>query len=180
MLKRDVKEMVNYLIGERKSFKVTFANGKVEVVEYRGYCWVLGNKGYSNEELIKKMVKFQDNVSKFIIRLEVIEEVEEEVEKSLVEEVENLTDDLFQEEDLLYCEEAIERESNIELKNENEKRILTCAEESVIFCLQRGIDKKQIAEWLDDVIYDLPEDSSSELFNILYRVQDNLLFGNEF
>ena len=36
--------------------------------------------------------------------------------------------------------------------NENEKRILTCAEESVIFCLQRGIDKKQIAEWLDDVI----------------------------
>ena len=179
MLKRDVKEMVNYLIGERKSFKVTFANGKVEVVEYRGYCWVLGNKGYSNEELIKKMVKFQDNVSKFIIRLEVIEEVEEEVEKSLVEEVENLTDDLFQEEDLLYCEEAIERESNIELKNENEKRILNCAEESVIFCLQRRIDKKQIAEWLDDVIYDLPEDSSSELFNALYRIQDNLLFGNE-
>ena len=179
MLKRDVKEMVNYLIGERKSFKVTFANGKVEVVEYRGYCWVLGNKGYSNEELIKKMVKFQVNVSKFIIRLEVIEEVEEEVEKSLVEEVENLTDDLFQEEDLLYCEEAIERESNIELKNENEKRILNCAEESVIFCLQRRIDKKQIAEWLDDVIYDLPEDSSSELFNALYRIQDNLLFGNE-
>ena len=64
--------------------------------------------------------------------------------------------------------------------NENEKRILNCAEESVIFCLQRGIDKKQIAEWLDDVIYDLPEDSSSELFNILYRIQDNLLFGNEF
>ena len=179
MLKRDVKEMVNYLIGERKSFKVTFANGKVEVVEYRGYCWVLGNKGYSNEELIKKMVKFQVNVSKFIIRLEVIEEVEEEVEKSLVEEVENLTDDLFQEEDLLYCEEAIERESNIELKNENEKRILNCAEESVIFCLQRRIDKKQIAEWLYDVIYDLPEDSSSELFNALYRIQDNLLFGNE-
>ena len=64
--------------------------------------------------------------------------------------------------------------------NENEKRILTCAEESVIFCLKRGIDKKQIAEWLDDVIYDLREDSASELFNILYRVQDNLLFGNEF
>ena len=63
--------------------------------------------------------------------------------------------------------------------NENEKRILTCAEESVIFCLQRRIDKKQIAEWLDDVIYDLPEDSSSELFNALYRIQDNLLFGNE-
>ena len=43
-----------------------------------------------------------------------------------------------------------------------------------------GIDKKQIAEWLDDVISDLSEDTSSELFNILYRIQDNLLFGNEF
>ena len=63
--------------------------------------------------------------------------------------------------------------------NENEKRILNCAEESVIFCLQRGIDKKQIAYWLDDVIYDLPENTSLELFNILYRIQDNLLFGNE-
>ena len=101
MLKRDVREMVSYLVGESKSFKVTFANGKVEVVEYRGYCWVLGNKGYTDKELVEKMVRFQNNVSKFIIRLEVIEEeveevvVEEEtsVEESLVEEVENLTDD---------------------------------------------------------------------------------------
>lgn len=90
MLKRDVKEMVEYLISERKSFKVTFANGKVEVVEYRGYCWVLGNKGYSDKDLVKKMVRFQDNVSKFIIRLEV--------------------------EDLEYCEESIKRETNIELR----------------------------------------------------------------
>lgn len=116
MLKRDVKEMVKYLISERKSFKVTFANGKVEVIEYRGYCWVLGNKGYSDEDLVKKMVRFQDNVSKFIIRLEVIEEVEEveemNYEESLVEEVENLNDDLFQEEDIAYCEEAIERETH--------------------------------------------------------------------
>ena len=120
MLKRDVREMVSYLVGEKKSFKVTFANGKVEVVEYRGYCWVLGNKGYTNEELVKKMIRFQNNVSKFIIRLEVIEEEVEEVvvdeessvEESLVEEVENLTDDLFQDEDSAYCEEAIERETN--------------------------------------------------------------------
>lgn len=115
MLKRDVKEMVGYLISERKSFKVTFANGKVEVIEYRGYCWVLGNKGYSDKELVKKMVRFQDNVSKFIIRLEVIEEVEEveemNYEESLIEEVENLNDDLFQEEDIAYIEEAIERET---------------------------------------------------------------------
>ena len=198
MLKRDVREMVSYLVGERKSFKVTFANGKVEVVEYRGYCWVLGNKGYTDEELVKKMVRFQDNVSKFIIRLEVIEEEVEEVvvdeessvEESLVEEVENLTDDLFQDEDLAYCEEGIERELNISCETNNikgesimtikEKKYLDYIDERVYHCLERGIDKKQIADWLDDYIYDLPEDSSSELFNTLYRIQDNLLYGNEF
>ena len=131
MLKRDVREMVEYLISERKSFKVTFANGKVEVVEYRGYCWVLGNKGYSDKDLVKKMVRFQDNVSKFIIRLEVIEEVEEveeveemNYEESLVEEVENLNDDLFQEEDLAYCEEAIKRETNIELRIDVDNEVI--------------------------------------------------------
>ena len=198
MLKRDVREMVSYLVGESKSFKVTFANGKTEVVEYRGYCWVLGNKGYTNKELVEKMVRFQNNVSKFIIRLEVIEEeveevvVEEEtsVEESLVEEVENLTDDLFQDEDLAYCEECIERELNISCETNNikgesimtnkEKKYLDYIDERVYHCLERGIDKKQIAEWLDDYIYDLSEDSSSELFNTLYRIQDNLLYGNEF
>ena len=61
-----------------------------------------------------------------------------------------------------------------------EKRILDIVDESVYFCLERGIDKKEIVEWLDDVISGLSEDTSSELFNILYRIQDNLLFGNEF
>ena len=60
-----------------------------------------------------------------------------------------------------------------------EKKYLDYINERVYHCLIRGIDKKQIAEWLDDVIYDLSDDNSSELFNILYRVQDNLLFGNE-
>ena len=64
--------------------------------------------------------------------------------------------------------------------NNNEKKILDTIDEIVHFCLKKGIDKKQIAEWLDDVISDLSEDTSSELFNILYRVQDNLLYGNEF
>ena len=64
--------------------------------------------------------------------------------------------------------------------NNKEKRILDTVDESVYFCLQRGINKEQIAKWLDDVISDLPEETSSELFNILYRVQDNLLYGNEF
>ena len=64
--------------------------------------------------------------------------------------------------------------------NENEKRILDYIDERVYNSIRRGIDKKQIADWLDDIIYDLPEDTSSELFNILYRIQDNLLFGNKF
>ena len=61
-----------------------------------------------------------------------------------------------------------------------EKKYLNYIDERVYFCLQRGIDNVQIAEWLDDVIINLSKDSSSELFNILYRIQDNLLFGNEF
>ena len=65
------------------------------------------------------------------------------------------------------------------MKN-NEKRILDNVDDSVYFCLQRGIDEVQIAEWLDDVIINLPKDSSSELFNILYRIQDNLLYDYEF
>ena len=61
----------------------------------------------------------------------------------------------------------------------HEKDLLNQIEEKVIFCMNRGIDKKQIAEWLDDAINELSEDTSSELFNILYRIQDNLLLGNE-
>ena len=60
-----------------------------------------------------------------------------------------------------------------------EKKYLDYIDERVCHCLQQGIDKKQIAEWLDDVIYNLSDDNSSELFNILYRIQDNLLLGNE-
>ena len=62
---------------------------------------------------------------------------------------------------------------------DKEKKFLDYIDERVYHCLQQGIDKKQIAEWLDDVIYDLSDDNSNELFNILYRIQDNLLFGNE-
>ena len=63
---------------------------------------------------------------------------------------------------------------------DKEKKFLDSIDEKVYHCLQKGIDKEQIVEWLDDVIPDLPEETSSELFNILYRLQDNLLFGNEF
>ncbi len=111
MLKREVREMVKYLIGERKSFKVVFANDQVEVVEYKGFCWVIGAKAYSDEELVEKMVRYQNNERKFIIKFEVIEELEEVEETTEVEEVENLNDDLFQESDIAYAEEAIERET---------------------------------------------------------------------
>ena len=60
-----------------------------------------------------------------------------------------------------------------------EKKYLDYVDEWVYHWLKQGIDKKQIAEWLDDAIYDLSDDTSSELFNILYRIQDNLLLGNE-
>ena len=66
---------------------------------------------------------------------EVEEEVEEEmsIEVSLVEEVENLTDDLFQDEDLAYCEEAIKRESNIDSLETNKRRlrIMTSYEKAI-------------------------------------------------
>ena len=61
-----------------------------------------------------------------------------------------------------------------------EKKFLDYVDKKVNYCLQTGINKNYIVKQLDDVINNLPEDSSSELINILYRVQDNLLFGNEF
>ena len=111
MLKREVRQWVKYLVGERKSFKVIFANDQVEVVGYIGHCWVIGSKPYSDEELVEKMVRFQKNEKKFIISFETIE-AEEAQETAEAEEVENLNDDLFQESDIEYAEEAIERESN--------------------------------------------------------------------
>ena len=63
--------------------------------------------------------------------------------------------------------------------NKYEIDLLESIEEKVAFCIYRGIDNNYIANQLDDVIYNLPADSSEELFNTLYRIQDNLLMGNE-
>ena len=60
-----------------------------------------------------------------------------------------------------------------------EKEFLDYLNECITNCLRKNVNKNYLAEWLDDVIYDLPDDTSSELFNILYRIQDNLLLGNE-
>lgn len=111
MIKNEVRQWVKYLIGERNCFKVTFANGVTETVEYKGYCWILNGKAYSDEELIEKMVRYQNNEKKYIVKFEEIEAV--------TEEVENLNDDLFQEEHIQYCEEAIERELNIDKPNQS-------------------------------------------------------------
>lgn len=70
MLKSEVREWVKYLVCERNSFKVVFANEITETVEYKGYCWIMDNKAYSNEELVTKMVKYQNNEKKFIIKFE--------------------------------------------------------------------------------------------------------------
>ena len=112
MLKKEVREMVKYLISERKSFKVVFANNEEAIVEYKGFCWIVNGKAFSDSELVEKMVRFQNNEKKFIISFSEVEGVEEVEE---VEEVENLNDDLFQEDIIAYCEEAIERE----IKKEN-------------------------------------------------------------
>ena len=60
-----------------------------------------------------------------------------------------------------------------------EKKYLDYINERISHSLKQGIDKKQIAEWLNNVIYDLSDDTSYELFKILCRIQDNLSLGNE-
>ena len=61
----------------------------------------------------------------------------------------------------------------------HEKDLLNQIEQEVDSWIYRGIDKKQIADWLDDVIYEFSVDYSSELFNNIRRIQHNLLIGNE-
>ena len=63
--------------------------------------------------------------------------------------------------------------------NKYESDFLETIEEKGALWIDRGIDNNYIANQLDDVRYNLPEDTSSELFNILYRIQDNLLMGND-
>ena len=62
--------------------------------------------------------------------------------------------------------------------NKKEEKILNYVNERVEFCLRNNIDKDYIANCIDDIIYDLPEEASPELFSILYRIQDNLLLNN--
>ena len=63
MLKREVREMVEYLINERKSFKVVFANNEETTVEYKGFCWIVNSKAFSDSELVEKMVGSQGKIA---------------------------------------------------------------------------------------------------------------------
>ena len=60
-----------------------------------------------------------------------------------------------------------------------EKEYLDYINERVYRCLKQGIDKKQILVWIDSIIYDLPEDTSSEFIDILFRIEYNVIVGNE-
>lgn len=179
MLKKEVREMVKYLISERKSFKVVFANDAVEVVEYKGYCWVMNGKAYSDEELVEKMVRFQNNEKKFIIKFEDIEEVAEEVAVESTEEVENLNDDLFQESDIAYAEEAIERETHKKdfdnmTKNERDKiETIEIIIEYKLKCLNWS--NEDIGFWIDGIIFNLSADHSKEFFDKLYELGNKYL-----
>ena len=97
-----------------------------EVVSYKNGIYVLDD-GYNRVTIdmeAKKIAfvernnrcfkaeKFTKSFNFLINSIEELEaEVEVNIEESLVEEVENLNDDLFQESDIAYAEEAIERET---------------------------------------------------------------------
>ena len=55
-----------------------------------------------------------------------------------------------------------------------EKEILDYVKECIISCLRKNVNKNYFVYWLEDVINDLPEDTSSELFLILYKIHDTL------
>ena len=55
-----------------------------------------------------------------------------------------------------------------------EKEILYDVKEYITNCLRKNVNKNYLVYWLEDVINDLPEDISLELFLILYKIHDTL------
>ena len=55
-----------------------------------------------------------------------------------------------------------------------EKEILDDVKEYITICLRKNVSKIYLANWLEDVINDLSEDNSIELFLILYKIHDTL------
>ena len=67
--------------------------------------------------------------------------------------------------------------------NRYEKELLGAITQKVYFSLIHGGDNQNLIENLideiDEVIYNLPPTCSTELFNNLYRIIDNIEMGNE-
>ena len=67
--------------------------------------------------------------------------------------------------------------------NRYEKELLDAISQKVYFNLIHGRDNQNLIENLideiDEVIYNLPPTCSTELFNNLYRIIDNIEMGNE-
>lgn len=101
-----------------------------EVVSYKNEVYVLDD-GYNKVTIdmeAKKVAFVERNnrcykAEKFTKSFNFLINSIEELEAEEVEEVENLTDDLFQEEDIAYAEEAIERETNKEECNKMKTNI---------------------------------------------------------
>ena len=55
-----------------------------------------------------------------------------------------------------------------------EKEILDYVKEYITSCLYKNVSKNYLVYWLEDIINDLPEDTSLELFLILYKIHDTL------
>ena len=63
--------------------------------------------------------------------------------------------------------------------NRYEHELLGAISQKVYFSLIHGVDKEILIDEIDDVIYNLPLTSSTELLNNLYRIIDNIEMGNE-
>ena len=56
-----------------------------------------------------------------------------------------------------------------------EEKYLNYVNERINELLENNADKNYIADLLDDIIYHLSDDLSTELFSALYKIQDNFI-----
>ena len=63
--------------------------------------------------------------------------------------------------------------------NRYEHELLGAISQKVYFSLIHGGDKESLIDEIDEVIYNLPITTSTELLNNLYRIIDNIEIGNE-
>ena len=56
-----------------------------------------------------------------------------------------------------------------------EEKYLNYVNERINELLKNNADKEYISDLLDDIIYNLSNDLSPELFSALYKIQDNFI-----